>query len=150
MKKETVVDIISSLFIILFLYTGLMKLIDRLTFDTALHKSHLLYKVAPVLIWLVPIGELLIALCLILPKTRRLGLYGSFLLMSIFTLYVGDMIYFGSHLPCTCGGIIQYMNWHQHFYFNSCFTILALVGLWLDKKRRSQEINNFNCISYTS
>src|SRR5882757_623113 len=103
MKRETIVDIISCLFILLFLYTGLIKTLDRPVFLGSLSKSPLLYDIAPLLSYLVPIGELLIVVGLILPKTRRIGLYGSLFLMSVFTVYVGFMLYFRSDRPCTCG-----------------------------------------------
>jgi hypothetical protein len=50
------------------------------------------------------------------------------------------MLYFRVDRPCTCGGIISYMNWHQHFYFNTTVTLLAIYGLILNKfQRRYQE-----------
>ena len=148
MKKELIIIIISSLLIVLFLYTGLMKLIDHERFNWALHKSPLLNQVASILSWVVPIGEILIAISLMLPTTRNLGLYGSLILMSIFTIYIGFMVYFRSDRPCTCGGIISYMNWHQHFYFNSTFTLLAVLSIWLERKIKLQGSKNITSVIY--
>jgi uncharacterized membrane protein YphA (DoxX/SURF4 family) len=149
MKKGTIVDIISGLFIILFVYTSLMKIIDHERFDWALHKSPLLYPVASFLAWTVPIGELLIVISLILPGTKKIGLYSSLILMSIFTIYIGFMVYLRSERPCTCGGVISYMNWHQHFYFNIFFTLLALLALLLNKKQKATK-NKFESKVYAN
>ena len=148
MKKAIFLDIISYLFIFLFLYTGLSKILEHEVFRTALFKSPLLGNYALFLSILVPLAELLTAIALLIPRTRRLGLYGFLVLMSIFAIYVGFMLYFRSDRPCTCGGIIKYMNWHQHFYFNSGFTLLAILALWLDKKLKQQDLKQMNKISY--
>lgn len=139
MKKSTVVDIISCLFILLFLYTGIVKLVNHEYFRTALGLSPL-HKYGAFIAIPIPVLEVLIALALLIPlysnrpRLRKWGLYGSALLMAVFTVYVGWMLKYASHLPCTCGGIIQQMNWHQHFYFNTLFTLLALLGIWLNRR----------------
>jgi putative oxidoreductase len=138
MKKQIVVDIISCLFILLFLYTGLMKIFDHDVFVNALDRSTILHDYASVISVAVPFAELLIVASLVVPKTRQIGLYGSFILMALFTIYVGYMLYFRTDRYCSCGGIIRYLNWHQHFYFNTGFTILGLLAIWLDKKIRLQ------------
>ena len=137
MKREVILDIITYLFFLLFLYTGIMKLIEHFPFYSALMKSRLLYRFTPILEWMIPITELLVAVCLLIPKTRRIALFSTSFLMGIFTIYVGYTAFFmtGRERPCTCGGIIEEMSWRWHFYFNSCFTILAIVGLWLDRNR---------------
>lgn len=139
MKKSTILEIISMLFAFLFLYTGLSKLFDSAPFEIALLKSPLLRGATPVLKILVPVVELLVAIALFLPRGRKAGLVGSSILMFLFTIYVGYMIHTMPHrLPCSCGGIISLMNWHQHLYFNCAFTLLAIVGIWLQNKVNTQ------------
>ena len=150
MRKYIIVDISSSLFIFLFLYTGIMKFLEHDVFISALRKSTLLFPFASILSTLVPFLELLTAISLMINRTRRFGLYSFFAMMSIFTIYIGFMLYFQSDLPCTCGGIIKYMNWHQHFYFNSGFTVLAILALWLDKKLKQRDLKQLNKPYYTS
>ena len=149
MKKDIILDIISNFFILLFLYTGIMKFIDHRRFGWALFESPLLHSLATILSYLVPICELLIVISLLLPRTRRLGLITSLCLMSIFTLYIGYMVYFRVGLPCTCGGIISYMNWHQHFYFNTAATLLALYAVLLHPTRTGLDTKRSNAM-YTS
>lgn len=150
MKREIIFDIIFYLLVLLFLYTGVNKIIAHDIFEQALRKSPYFYKIAAVLSWIVPIGELAIVAALFIPRTRRLGLIVYFITMVTFTVYVGYMLYIKSDRPCTCGGIIQQMNWHQHFYFNTVFSFLALLGILLDNKINQVESNNIKPISYSN
>jgi hypothetical protein len=56
--------------------------------------------------------------------------------MFLFTIYVGLMISFAPHLPCSCGGVIKQMSWKQHLTFNTFFTALALFGIWLSRRQQ--------------
>jgi len=147
MKKKLVSDIISSLYILLFLYTGLYKLSDQEGFRVAVHDSPLLKNYDRLIAITIPILELLIGLALLIPLFRYApglriwGLRTGAALMAVFALYVGLMLRFSSALPCSCGGIIQKMNWHQHFYFNTLFTCLGLLAIWLDRKNSRQDQN---------
>ena len=150
MKREVVLEIICCLFVLLFLYTGIMKVLEHDVFFNALLKSPLLKPFAFILAILIPLAELVIAISILIPKTRRAGLYGFLLMMSIFTVYIGFMLYFRSDRPCTCGGIIKYMNWHQHFYFNSGFTLLTVLAIWIDKRSQQQSYQKKDHLSYIS
>jgi len=150
MKKGIIVDIASSLFIILFFYTGIFKLWHLDHFKAALHKSPVLDKYQEFVGITIPSLEVLIGLALFLPyffswpRIRKWGLYSYTVLMAIFTLYVWGMLRFARELPCTCGGIITKMNWHQHFYFNTTFTILGLIAIWLNNRQFKQSQKSFS------
>jgi uncharacterized membrane protein YphA (DoxX/SURF4 family) len=135
--KNILIEMVSYLFILLFLYTGVMKLIDHRDFYFAIDKSHILYRFAAILAWLIPMLELAIVICLVIPTLKRIGLYASFILMSLFTIYVTYNAFFTTRAerPCTCGGIIEQMNWNQHFVFNVFFTGLALCAVLFSRKR---------------
>jgi len=45
------------------------------------------------------------------------------------------MIAFTPHLPCSCGGVIRELSWRDHLFFNVCFTVLAAVGISVEKKQ---------------
>jgi len=141
MKKAIIVDVIASLYILLFLYTGIYKLLGQEYFKAALYKSPLISKYTEIVAVAIPVIEVLIATALLIPffshqiRFRKWGLYAGTILMALFTLYVGYMLKFSNGLPCSCGGIIQKMNWHQHFYFNTGFTCLGILGIWLNNKQ---------------
>jgi hypothetical protein len=143
MKRILILDIISSLFIILFLYTGIYKLLYQEPFLTALEKQPLLRNFSGFVSIFIPLLEVVIAIGLLISiindnyLLRKRGLICTLLLMTIFTLYVGYMlIEYPNDLPCSCGGIIQQMSWHQHLYFNMAFTLLALLGLTMNVKMK--------------
>jgi len=137
-----IVHIIACLYAMLFLYTGIYKFLDQDLFRQAIHKSPLVGRFTPVITIGIPTLEVMISIALLLPFfltapwSRKWGLYIGTTLMVVFTIYISYMLKFkNGHLPCTCGGIIQKMNWHQHFYFNSCFTLLGLLAIWLNNRQ---------------
>jgi uncharacterized membrane protein YphA (DoxX/SURF4 family) len=138
MKWTTLfVTAISSLLIALFAYTGMSKLTDYAVFKSQIQKSPYIYPVASFVAPATPIFELLLVFLLIFPKSRLAGLYLSYFVMLLFTGYVYIMLKFSPSLPCSCGGVISDMSWHQHLIFNAIFTILSTVGVFLEFKTTS-------------
>jgi hypothetical protein len=138
MKRSTIVEIISALFILLFVYTASSKLLGYDNFKGTIIKSAFLRPYVDIVAWLVPAVELIVSISLFLPRTRLWGLFGSLGLMIAFTAYVGLLLVFEKNLPCSCGGVISNMTWTQHLIFNSLFTILAAIGIWLKQKPSQQ------------
>jgi len=134
MKKKNIVEIISALFILLFMYTALNKLYEPGRFRWVLNNSPLIKDFAGFVTYAVPIAELTLATLLFFPKSRKIGLYGSLGIMTVFTLYIGYMIAFTPNLPCSCGGVLQQMTWTQHLLFNMFFTLLALMAILFQRR----------------
>ncbi|MDE3183126.1 MAG: hypothetical protein KGM16_06875 [Bacteroidota bacterium] len=130
-KKTIVPDIISALFILLFVYTAITKLIEHESFIAVLSQSPLIGINATILSWVLPILEIFTAMLLFIPTMRKWGFASSLILMLIFTGYITYMISFARHLPCSCGGVISAMTWPEHLIFNIFFTALACIGLRL-------------------
>jgi len=135
MKRNLIIEIISSLLILLFVYTAVSKLIDYTSFERVLSKSPLIASKAGIVALALPITEALVSVLLFIPRTRLWGFYGSVTLMSVFTLYLGYMINFTPKLPCSCGGVLKQLNWNQHLIFNILFLALSVTGLVLERKR---------------
>jgi uncharacterized membrane protein YphA (DoxX/SURF4 family) len=133
-KRTTIVEIISALLIILFIYTGINKIMDFTKFKYEMGRSPFIQNMAGFTAYAVPLGELLISLLLIIKKTRLLGLYMSSTLMALFTGYIWLMLNYAYDLPCSCGGIISKMSWDDHLKFNAVFTLLALTGVVLQSR----------------
>lgn len=150
MKRNIIVEMISALFILLFVYTAINKLLDGASFETTLSKSPFLGNIAGTVAVGLPLTEMFIALLLLAPRSRRIGLYASATLMVLFTLYLSYMIAFTPKLPCSCGGVLKQMTWNQHLIFNLFFTGLAITGIWLSKHpRNGQKQANQPDIIYT-
>jgi putative oxidoreductase len=135
MKKGTVLEIISFAFILLFLYTSLSKIFMGSLYIYDLKRSPIIGPYAYVLAVLIPASEITISLLLYFNKTRKYGLYGALVLMLLFTAYVGYILGSGGKTPCTCGGIIRELTWKNHLIFNIVFTILAIIGNYLQYKK---------------
>jgi len=128
-KESNTAVTISSLFILLFVYTAISKWLSFDAFRAVLAQSPLTGRIAPLIAWGLPSLELFIALLLSLRTTRKTGLYAAGILMLIFTLYVAGMLLFSPHLPCSCGGIIQAMSWKAHLVFNLAACLLLLYAM---------------------
>lgn len=134
-NRPIVIEFITFLLVLLFMYTAISKLIDYRIFRTQLSKSPFLTDFAGILYWILPVAEILIAVALTIKKTRLFGLYCSLFLMTSFTVYIYAMLNFSYDLPCSCGGVISKMDWNTHLWFNITYTLLALSGILFSIKR---------------
>lgn len=137
MKRRAIVELISILFVLLFIYASISKLIDFQNFKIQLSKSPYLTIFSGVLSLMVPILEIAIALLLLILPGRLIGLYASFFFMILFTGYIVAILRFSSYIPCSCGGILQKMSWTQHLIFNIGFLLLAVIAILLYPPQRS-------------
>jgi uncharacterized membrane protein YphA (DoxX/SURF4 family) len=150
MKKKVIVDVATYLLVLLFVYTSLSKVFDFKAFRIQLERQPLTMHVAQLLTFALPLFEMMIAILLVIPRLRKLGLYASLYLMAAFTMYVGYMLaaYPKEKLPCTCGGLLRVMNWEQHLIFNLTFTFLAFSGIWISRKLQNKNDNNSGRANY--
>src|SRR5690625_3040417 len=125
---------------VLFIYTGVSKLLDVGIFQSQIAQSAMLAPYASILAWLVPIVELLLAGLLLINNTRIWGLLGSAVLMLGFTIYVYLIWTYSPSLPCSCGGVLEAMDWEAHLYFNLGFTLLATWAWYLERGKERQYI----------
>lgn len=129
--KKAFVETICLLYILLFVYAAISKLLDFQNFAVQVGQSPLLTAFAGFVSVAVIVIELLIALLLAIPATRLIGLFGAFCMMLLFTLYIFIILNYSSFVPCSCGGILENMGWKAHLYFNIIFTLLSVVGVIL-------------------
>jgi hypothetical protein len=135
--KKWIPDIIGGLLILLFTYAAISKLTDRQHFQEVLAQMLLIKYVAGFMSFALPVTELLVCTLLFMPGTRLLGFYASFGLMLVFTLYISFMILYAPHLPCSCGGFLQKLNWSQHLVFNLVFIALSATAIKLYQSNKN-------------
>jgi len=128
-------DLVSVLFIFLFTYTAVSKIVNIHNFIYTLSKSPLLSSHAVLIAWTIIVTELAIVLILLYPPWRLGGLYSSSILMLLFSLYIGYMILSSGRLPCSCGGILKQLSWKSHFIVNISLTLLATLCLYIEHKK---------------
>lgn len=132
--KKIIPFAVSVFFVILFSYAAISKVLDFEDFQVQISASSLLNGFSQFLPYTIIIVEFLIAGLLCYRKTRTTGLIGSFILMLVFTGYIALLLSTSQHLPCSCGGILEKMSWHQHLYFNIGCVILSFIALRLNLK----------------
>lgn len=134
------VEIVALLFTILFLYTGISKIIDYSIFKIQLADSPLFKNIANEIAIILPISEFVVCILLLRPLWRLKGLYASLILMLVFSGYIIYILTVNQNLPCSCGGIIELLSWKGHLIFNGIMIILALISIILSK--RNNEIKS--------
>lgn len=144
--KQIISTVATVFFILLFVYTGVSKLLSVDSFEKVLSDSVLVRRFSVLVSWLLPVVELVVAGLLVFPDTKKVGMYISLLLMVLFTAYIGWMLLYEPQLPCSCGGIIKYMSWKSHFIFNLACIVLAIAGIRTipgGSKPKTRRVGNF-------
>lgn len=132
MNTYPFVIIVSILLIIMWAYAAVSKLVALQDFKQALATQVFPVWVGKILVWILPVAELGIAGLLLFKKTQLLGMYASFGLMLLFTLYVGGAVYnIYERYPCACGGLLAKLGWKKHFRLNIFFTLVSIIGIIL-------------------
>lgn len=139
MKNINALDIIIFLFVTLFLYAAVSKLIDYNLFQAQIGKSPLIMGYSKWIATVVPLLEIIISILLLIPKSQLLALYSFFSIMLLFTLYIAFILTFSPYVPCSCGGILSQLGWTEHLVFNISFTILSIIGIHLNLKQQSTQ-----------
>lgn len=137
-KRTTIIEIITVLNIILFLYTGISKIQDYTLVKEQLSESPIMAPFAKIIAILLPVVELAVVALLVFPRWRLKGLLTTLVLMIVFTGYIVVLISTSDELPCSCGGIIEELSWQQHLIFNGVFIALDMVAIKLLKKEKKE------------
>ncbi|MBC9795132.1 MauE/DoxX family redox-associated membrane protein [Sinomicrobium weinanense] len=137
-NRAIILETICFLFILLFVYAAVSKLMDVQKFTVQIGQSPLLTNIAWFTAWFIPIIEIVVALMLTWPKMRLIGLYGAFALMVMFTAYIIAILSFSENIPCSCGGVLEKLGWTEHLVFNIGFIILAAIGILLQSQSKDR------------
>lgn len=138
-NHKMVVFVISRLFILLYLYAALNKILDFEKFKVQLGQSPILTDYAWIIAWLIPGIEIIISILLLFQRTLVIGLYSAFGLMVMFTAYIIVILNFADRIPCSCGGILERMGWNAHLVFNIGFVFLGIVGVITQSKIQEKQ-----------
>ena len=140
-KRQVMLECISALLILLFLYASVSKFLDFKTFFKEMDNQPLPNSWTPFLVWFIPCSEILLSLALLFERTRLLGLYGSLVLMGLFTIYaILILSHVFPYVPCSCGGVIKRLTWRQHLVLNLFFVTLSVIGVIAQRKKSFHSI----------
>ena len=130
MKKPLIIEMICGSLVLLFVYTAFSKLADFDDFKRQLSMQVFPPVTVEILLYLIPGIELLAVILMIVKSSRMLGLILSALLMVLFTGYTALVLSgYYDHIPCSCGGVLNSLEWRAHLWFNAFFLVLSSVGL---------------------
>jgi hypothetical protein len=130
MNLHPFVIIITGLLIILWVYASFSKLFELQKFKHAMLAQVFPKWIGRILVFLVPLLEIVIIILLFNSGTRLIGMYTSLFTMIAFTFYVGGAVFrIYERTPCACGGLFNRLNWSKHFKLNIVLTLIALAGV---------------------
>lgn len=133
-------EVAAYLFILLFVYAAISKLIEFNDFQTQLGQSPLLGAFAKAVSYGVIIFEIFISLILAFQRTRKFGFYLFYLLMVMFTAYIIIILNFTSFTPCSCGGVLEKMGWTEHLIFNIAFVLIAAFAIYKTENKPKRKV----------
>jgi len=137
MKSNYIQNTVVILLCILFIYAGIFKAMDYQLFLSDLSKSPLLVKYDKTLLAPAILGtEFLIVVLLSFTLTRQAGLFLSFFVMLLFTLYLSTLYFLYTNIPCSCGGILGKMSYPTHIIFNAVFTVMSAAAILISAKKQ--------------
>lgn len=139
-RREVYLMILYTVFILFWLYSAGFKLYNFETFKQEMHSQVFSNGISNLLSYVIPAFEMMIAALLVYSVTRLLGMTLSFLLMLIFTTYVGlALLDAYRYMPCNCIGLLgKNASWGTNFILNLFIAIVAAVGLILTFKHRER------------
>lgn len=146
--RTSIITVVSCLYIFLFVYAAVSKLLDFQNFQVQLGQSPLLSAFAVSVSIAVPLVELILVALLLFSKFRLIGLYGSYVLMTMFSAYIVIILNFSSFTPCSCGGVLEKMSWTAHLVFNIVFVLLSVTAILLESK--TNYVYGFLSLLFTS
>lgn len=127
--KRLFIEVMAGLFVLLYLYTAIMKLRGIPLFIGSMSHVPLIQAHANLLSGLIPAMELAVSVFLIIPGTRFYGLVMATGLMAAFTFYVSYILISPEKLPCSCGGIIEQLGWVGHLFLNGSLLLGGALSI---------------------
>jgi putative oxidoreductase len=143
MQKYTMLKgFLTALLVLLYTYAAFSKLFDFREFRTALLIQPFPRWAAELLVYLIPLMELLTVLLLVVRPTEHIGYWCSLVLMTEFTGYIALVLAgFWSSVPCSCGGILGHLSWLPHLFFNLFFLVITIAGIFIiNQERRGGDV----------
>jgi uncharacterized membrane protein YphA (DoxX/SURF4 family) len=129
--KDNIVTVICYLYVLLFVYAAVSKLLDFENFQVQIAQSPLLTAYAGFFSKAIIIVELIIAVLLTIRRFRIIALFSAYTIMILFSVYIFIILNYSPYVPCSCGGILEKMGWKEHLVFNIIFSIIGIIALYL-------------------
>ncbi|MCZ4224831.1 MauE/DoxX family redox-associated membrane protein [Pedobacter rhodius] len=130
--KTLVKSLIPILLVLLFTYAAFSKLVSFTDFRQQLYNQAFPHWLGSFLLYFLLPAEIITALFLCFNRTVLIGLLFSFGLLLAFTIYIALVVlHYWDRVPCSCGGILNQMDWTAHLIFNCFFLVLNFTVLYI-------------------
>jgi hypothetical protein len=137
MKSRTVIELIASALLILFLYAAVSQIIFHTTYNSQLNRSLSSALFASIIIWSIPVIHIILGWLLWRTSTRLGGLIGVLAVVSLYTIYLFIKLPAGSKSACRCGELWQQASLEINILFNLAVILLAAAGIILMGRLRT-------------
>lgn len=127
-------EILRYIILLVFLYTFYHKIIDLEVFEKQLLRSKLIFRYVGFLKYGIPFIELITVVILFFDRFILIGLYLSFSLLSLFTVYLVALNEFSLFYGCSCGGVFNELSFNDHLIVNLTLLIFNVIAIFLFKK----------------
>jgi hypothetical protein len=147
-KNVLVTEVIAYFFVVVFIYSALRKLLDfklykdMLIFNLQNLKFIKLSALNEILKWTLAIIialEVIAASLLILSRHRITGLYFSFGVMLIITIYLLVILHFDHNMTIFFGGVIPHLLFFGHLIVSMGLIFVAMAGILLTGKLKGKQ-----------
>lgn len=147
--KDWFTETFTYLLALLFCYTALSKMVDFGRFNWEISNQPFAHWLRPIIIYGLPVIELVTTFLILRIKTRQIGFYCSAVLMFVFTIYVSLVTFhYYNRIPCSCAGVFHAMSWPQHLIFNIIFMAMAILGILLNSNQSQGQNSNHKSIAH--
>ena len=144
MKRQTIIEIISSIFLLVFVYICSNNLLHYNSFKSVLGGAPPFIGHAGVAALAIPITAGLVSILLFIPHTRLWGMYGAFALTLLCTFYLAWITWFTPNL-CPCDGLLK-----RNLGFSDKMIVLmwllatglAMTGIVLQRRHLRMEMSH--------
>lgn len=98
---------------------------------TAITKSRFILTNENVVYLLIPALEFVLAMAMILPRTRFKALVVAAMILLLWTICNGYRVVTGAQLPFSYGGLHESFTWMEHFYLVVPMLLLSCMSITL-------------------
>jgi hypothetical protein len=131
MKARTVIEVIASLLIVLFLYAATTQVVSHPTFQSQINRSLSNAALSGIIAWLIPAIQLTMVFLLWRPATRLAAFSCSLAIVSCYTVYLVMMLPGAYNSFCNCGELWRQARLEINILVNVAIIFLAATAIIL-------------------
>lgn len=129
--KNWITEICVYLLAMLLLVTAGSKIADLDRFAGQIDNQPFDNVFTPALTYGIPALELILMAGLLWPAKRLVALYGTAVLLTVFTIYISLVTFnFYDRVPCGCAFAFEKLSWPQHLAVNTAFCLMAYLAIY--------------------